>query len=175
MSSSSARGGQYWRGDGGRRCTQAGKSLTIPKLLLILEVVRHFKCHTVCADQPPKPLSPVAQALGVIVRGAKRSGVFGGLHTCIHLPTAAPNNGRGKCVTPPNRDWPCLVTRVTRRALVGLHSCFEHVYHYRLYSLPTPFTEAFVNVCVWKTLQCLQLLFQPACQQMNLRLQRTTS
>jgi hypothetical protein len=54
--------------------------LTIPKLLLILEVVRHFKCHTVFADQPPKSLSPATQALGVIVRGAKQLVVF----SCSH-------------------------------------------------------------------------------------------
>lgn len=50
----------------------AQNSLTIPELLLILEIVRHVKCHTVFAGQPPKPLSLTVQALEVIVRGAKR-------------------------------------------------------------------------------------------------------
>lgn len=47
--------------------TAAQNTLTIPKLLLTLEVVRHLKCHTVFADQPPKSLSLATQALGVIV------------------------------------------------------------------------------------------------------------
>ena len=60
--------------------TAAQNPLTIPELLLILEVVRHFKCHTVFADQPPKSLSPATQALAVIVRGAKQLVVF----SCSH-------------------------------------------------------------------------------------------
>ena len=60
--------------------TAAQNSLTIPELLLILEVVRHLKCHTVFAGQPPKSLSPAKQAPEVIVRGANRSVVF----SCSH-------------------------------------------------------------------------------------------
>lgn len=52
--------------------TAVQNSLTVPELLLILEIVRHVKCHTVFADQPPKSLSLTTQALGVVVRGAKR-------------------------------------------------------------------------------------------------------
>lgn len=50
--------------DGG--VTAAQNPLTIPELLLILEIVRHFKCHTVFADRTPESSSPATQALGMI-------------------------------------------------------------------------------------------------------------
>lgn len=74
-------------------------SLTIPKLLLILEVVRHLKCHTVFAGQPPNSLSPATQALGVVVRGANRLVVFSRSHQHSEPRTGRPH---------PNTERSCL-------------------------------------------------------------------
>ncbi len=64
---------------------QQRRTLTVPELLLILEVVRHLKCHTVCAGQPPKSLSPATQALGNVVRGANSLVVFSDPHQTLRI------------------------------------------------------------------------------------------
>ena len=76
MSSSSACG-TLARGRGSGVINTA---LTIPELLLILEVVRHIKCHTGVASQLSESSSPATQALEGMGQGAELSVVFGRWH-----------------------------------------------------------------------------------------------
>lgn len=64
-------------------------ALTIPELLLILEVVRHLKCHTVVAGGLSESSSPSTQALNSMGQRRKAVGVFGSWHNTSGKPRPA--------------------------------------------------------------------------------------
>lgn len=106
--------------------------LTIPELLLILKVVRHFKCHTVFADQLPKSSSPATQVLGVIVRGAKQVVMFSCSHETLRR-TAAVSASLfliGQARLELNACLPTLLTSLTPQppeSLTHLARCYDEL------------------------------------------------